>query len=605
MRRAQKVAGQGRGRDRKTLASHSNQVRRRATGFKLELLEERRLLSGTTKVIPPTLAPDGLGAVYTGLSEQAHGIGSAPGLSTPDPSTGTTTTTTSPLTMADFEAYLKKLTATLPMNSGKTDPPSSSGLTSGPTSVNPGSGSDGCDGDNHGQNALVQQAYLWALQHDPSLVTGLSTPAVLPTAIFGFDGMNFLDSVNGYVPPDTNIAVGPNAVVEVVNAQIQVYDKATGAAQLPNTPLNTFFGQPTESPFDPMVTYDEIAGRFIVSSATFSGDLLVAVSKDSNPLDGFTSYDLNASEGGGFFGDYPKLGFNNDEVVITENMYSNSSGNFDHVQVLSFATSSLFAAKPPATLTLGTDYFSVDRNLNDFTLVPATMHGSKAGDPMYFVEENTYGDGANLRVVSATRLLSSSPAFTDTVIPVAAYTEPPAAQQPGGSIETNDSRILNVDYRDGLLVAGQNVGLSTDSDAHARWYELNVSGTPALAQQGTIAPAPGVSTYYPAIAIGAGDVIGMTYNQSSLSQYPSVYDTGRTTADLKGTMETPALAHAGTATYSDFTGSPPAGATTAASRWTRRRRAPSGAARNTRRRPSRAIRPTGPPGSPTSRSSPR
>ena len=282
-------------------------------------------------------------------------------------------------------------------------------------------------------------------------------------------------------------------------------------------------------------------------------------------------------------------------------MYGASS--FDHVQVLSFATSALFASTPPSTLTLGTNYFSYDRTSNDYTLVPATMHGATAGEPMYFVEENTYESGSALRVVSATTLLSNSPSFTDTVVPVATYTAPPAAQQPGGTINTNDSVILNADYRDGLLVAGQNVGVAADSDAHARWYEFNVSGTPALAQQGTISPAPGVSTYYPAIAIAAGDVIGMTYNQSSASQYPSVYDTGRTPADLATTMETPVLAHAGTATYSDF-----------AFRWgdysgIARRPvgpgSPSGAAPNTRRRTSRDIRPTGPPGSLSSRSRPR
>src|SRR5262249_10796673 len=49
-----------------------------------------------------------------------------------------------------------------------------------------------------------------------------------------------------------------------------------------------------------------------------------------------------------------------------------------------------------------------------------------------------------------------------------------------------------------------------------------------------------------------GDVIGLVYNESSAVEYASVYVTGRTAADPPGTMEPPALAHAGTATYSDF-----------------------------------------------------
>src|SRR5262249_42044085 len=155
------------------------------------------------------------------------------------------------------------------------------------------------------------------------------------------------------------------------------------------------------------------------------------------------------------------------------------------------------------------DYFSTDRSSNDFTMAAASMHGSTTGQPMYFVEENGFANGSQMLVVSATDLLSNSPSFTDTPVNVDSYTLPPAAQQPGGQIETNDPRMLNAEWRDGILVADHTVGLSTDSDAHARWYEFDVSGTPSLIQDGTIAPADGTSTYFPAITIAPGDVIGM------------------------------------------------------------------------------------------------
>jgi hypothetical protein len=202
MSRAQNVARQDRRRDRKTSAAASNQARRRVAGFVLEALEERRLLSTTTKVYPSPVTPEGLGVLYTDLSEQAHGIGPASSSPTKDPSTGTTTTTTSPWNMAEFEAYLKSLTATLPMKSGPpvaSSPPS----TMAPEATNGGPLDQGGDGggDSGGapNNLIVdgQSPYLWALQHDPS-ITGLSTPSVLPTTVAGFDGMNFLDSVNGY-----------------------------------------------------------------------------------------------------------------------------------------------------------------------------------------------------------------------------------------------------------------------------------------------------------------------------------------------------------------------------------------------------------------------
>jgi hypothetical protein len=378
MSRSQKVKGEGGLRNQRIFASRSHEARLRSTVIKLEALEERTLLSTTAKVLPTTAnVPVGLGATYTALSRAAHGL---------VPVTG------SPVTMSDLEAYLKRLGASLPKDLGPANSASS------PTNFRNQPGAP----QNPNGGAIE------ALAQDP-LLTGLSATPLLPTTVSGFDGMNFLDSVDGYVPPSTSIGVGPQYVVETVNAQIQIYSKATGAAQLPNTPLATFFGQPSESPFDPVVTYDDISNRFIVAAATFSGHLLLAVSNDSNPLDGFSAdYDIDVSEGAGFFGDLPKIGWNHDEVVITENMYGPS--NFDHVQVLSFAASSIFAQNPPAVLAPGTDYFSYNRTNNDFTLVPATMHGAAAGTPMYFVEENSYGDGANLRVVSATNLWVTRPA---------------------------------------------------------------------------------------------------------------------------------------------------------------------------------------------------
>jgi methionine-rich copper-binding protein CopC len=555
-----------RARDGKALIAKSSHARRRDAAFKLEALEERTLLSSKGVPSAPIL-PIGLGPNYTNMSEQAHGVGQPTPVTDPLGSNSTSTAGSSTATMADVEAYLKSLYASVlasqsALTHGSTQTLTGTGRGTPPSKTTTPSPVPGPapsyyqqNQDNPQQehspvaNVFDQASQLQHLAYDPNS-TGFSRPPLNPTIINGFDGMNFLDSVNGYVPPDTDMAVGPQVVVKTVNAQIQFYDKATGQALLPNTPLNVFFNAPSESPFDPVPTYDEIAGRFVIAAPTFGSHMLFAVSHDSNPMDGFSTYDLDVSEGGSFSPDYPKIGWNADEVVITFNMYG--PFGFDHVQVLSFAASSIFAASPPPTLTLGTDYFSADRFNNDFTMAAASMHGAMPGDPMYFVEENSFDNGSQMRVVSATNLLSNSPSFSDTVVPVDSYAYPPSAQQPGSFIQTNDTRILNAEWRDGLLVADQNVGLFTDSDAHARWYEFNVSGSPSLVQDGTISPAPGTSTYFPAITIAPGDIIGMMYNESSPTEFASVYDTGRTTADPLGTMETPALAKAGSATYADF-----------------------------------------------------
>ena len=193
--------------------------------------------------------------------------------------------------------------------------------------------------------------------------------------------MNFLDSVNGYVPPDTDIAVGPQFVVETVNAQIQFYDKATGSALLPNTPLNVFFGQPGESPFDPVVTYDDIAGRFIVSppipsraTCSWPSPRTATRSTASRPT-------TSTSARGASSPDYTKIGWNADEVVITVQHVLRAPAT-SHVQVLSFAASSIFASTPPSQLTLGTDYFSYDRYQQRLHAGPRPRcTAPSAGDP--------------------------------------------------------------------------------------------------------------------------------------------------------------------------------------------------------------------------------
>ena len=132
-----------------------------------------------------------------------------------------------------------------------------------------------------------------------------------------FDGISFLGSTRTFIPPDTNAAVGNDFVVETVNLQIRVFDKASGALLL-DEPLATFFG--AFSGGDPYVVYDDTADRWYVS-AFDSNDtgLILAASLDGNPLDGFLpTYHLPnlASEA-----DYEKLGFNKDAIFISYNHF--------------------------------------------------------------------------------------------------------------------------------------------------------------------------------------------------------------------------------------------------------------------------------------------
>jgi len=100
-----------------------------------------------------------------------------------------------------------------------------------------------------------------------------------------YDGIDFLGSSCGCLPPDTNAAVGNNFVVQTVNFQIRIFDKTTGVILL-DEPLATFFG--AFSGGDPYVVYDDTADRWYVSAFDSSDTgLFLAVSMDGNPLLGF------------------------------------------------------------------------------------------------------------------------------------------------------------------------------------------------------------------------------------------------------------------------------------------------------------------------------
>src|SRR5262249_37854239 len=151
---------------------------------------------------------------------------------------------------------------------------------------------------------------------------------------------------------------------------------------------------------------------------------------------------------------------------------------------------------------------------------------SVSGGPMWFVESQWNG-GSTVDVVRMDNVLSSTPTFTDNNLSVASYSVPPAAPQPGGTtVDTGDSRTLNVERNNNYLAAAWNP--KAGSDAAASWHLFSTAGsTPTVLQQGVIHPATGVATYYAAVGVDNAGDLGLTYQESSASEYPSVYVTGR------------------------------------------------------------------------------
>jgi hypothetical protein len=367
----------------------------------------------------------------------------------------------------------------------------------------------------------------------------------------------------GCEPPDPIAAAGPTNVVEMVDSAMQILTKS--GSLLSTTPLATFLSSLSPANLsDPFVLFDEnIAnssgpnGRFIVgvldyTSGNAPDNLDFAVSNSADATGGFSAMHRFAVGEGSFFADYPRVGFNADAFFVSLNMFTASTGSYSHPQIMAVQLSSVLNGAGSAFTA-----FHHDQSGSLFTLDPAIMHGATAGGPEYFVTEAA--TAGQVDVIKETNVLSNTPSDADNNVTVAGYAQPPAAPQPSGTITTNDSRMLQAAWRGNLLVATQTVGTGSPQEAHARWYEFNTSSAPSLSQSGEINPGSGIATYFPSIDIDSNNDIGMTYMESSSSEFASMYVTGRTPSDAAGTMETGVKALAGTANYSgsragDFSG---------------------------------------------------
>ena len=117
---------------------------------------------------------------------------------------------------------------------------------------------------------------------------------------------------NGYAPPDPNLAVGPNHIVQIVNVEFAVYSKSgTIFAGYPKTIGSLFSalgGSCTGEWGDAIVQYDRAADRWLISQlGSFSAPFAecFAVSRTNDPTG---AYNLYAYSFGNNLNDYPKIG---------------------------------------------------------------------------------------------------------------------------------------------------------------------------------------------------------------------------------------------------------------------------------------------------------
>jgi hypothetical protein len=409
----------------------------------------------------------------------------------------------------------------------------------------------------------------------------------------GFSGLAF-DFSQGATPPDTQVAVGPTTVGEAVNTNLEFFNKSGGTLFRGSfaslfAPVRADASHVTILT-DPSIHYDADNGRFIISildldTTSNKAYLDFAISKTNSPAGAgdFLAGQINVTEsaatgspnpGSKLWTDFDRYGSSSNAYVFTFNMFTFPIGSqslFDHVQILAISKSAILSATPSiVTHTVDLTGWNGSAIVNE-NVSPVDMHGATASDPMYFIEETTYGSASNsqLRVLKVANILTATASnFQSYDVTVPTYTSNPLvdaahpwnsgdananAPQLGTSdeMQTNDTRMLSAAWRrdsQGVehLVATQEVGATL---ARARWYEFITSTpTPTLRQSGDVGD-PGSASYFPSIDITPNGTIGIDYLQSSSSQYMSMYVTGQAAGDPLNAMQPAVLAEAGQTGY--------------------------------------------------------
>jgi hypothetical protein len=346
-------------------------------------------------------------------------------------------------------------------------------------------------------------------------------------------------TMNGWYPPDPDIAVGPSHIVEVVNSSFAIFTK-TGTKQLEQTFQTLFNGVAVATTlFDPKVIYDRYNDRYVMvvlekSTSPQISKVLVAVSDDGDPNGTWYRYRLEGKltvGGVDCWLDYPGFGYNQDGYVISGNMFGFADNTW--------RTTSSIVLPSAAVLSGGTANTSTFQDNQIVTIQYAKMLGETTSV--------LYGIGSfnnNFHKMVAIRNITTTPTMVTRLQSVAAWTDPPAtaASTSGQTVDGGDGRLYGAIWRNGQLVTSHAVGIN--SRVAVRWYDIATNGwptsgtNPSVTQTGNIADSTRDYTYGMITRNAAGE-IGLTFSHLSSTNAGSVMVAGRVPTDAAGTVGTP------------------------------------------------------------------
>ena len=422
-----------------------------------------------------------------------------------------------------------------------------------------------------------------------ALVAPMSAAPTIAAPLITFEGLSNQDNFNIFGfrvnPPDPVGDVGPNHYVEMINLAYAVYDKQGNLLTPPFAIGALWEGFPvedcTDPSGDPIVLYDQLVDRWILSQFTTRGPLYydcVAISQTNDPTGAYYRYAFVTQPdpelpGGSFFPDYPKYGVWTHSYLMTTRDFGDLTGY--GISVYALEKNKMLAGNPNArAVQFFLDSAVVPLELIGDGLLPADIDGTRRPQdhwpaPIVGTQDDDYGYGATFDALNVWELFikwSAKPEASLTLktqLPVAAFDSsfpcgPSRGCIPQPGIANPDQWLDVLSYRQRptwrlayrnfgtyeAMVTSQSVEASPGT-AGMRWYEIRRTATTpnkkimaySVHQQGTYAPADGVHRWMGSIAQDWQGNMALGYSVvNGVDVFPGIRFTGRLSGDPLGQM---------------------------------------------------------------------
>jgi hypothetical protein len=397
-------------------------------------------------------------------------------------------------------------------------------------------------------------------------------PTVLGPPILNFNGGGF----SGVNPPDTVGDIGLNHYIQLINfgsgSQMRIYDKA-GTLVAGPIALDSL-GAPapcTAGLGDPIVLWDQLANRWLVSEFSSSGNrLCVYISQNTDPVaGGWFGYSFQAVN----FPDYPKYGVWPDAYYVGTNENAPAAYALQRANMLAGTPAAFQRFTAPGLP--GFPFEMMQPADADGTLAPpagapglfwrhrdSEAHGSPGAPDtvQYFEYHVDFAVPANSTFTGPIDIPVTE--FDSNLCGLVSFSCFP---QPGGAPALDPLREVvmhRAQYRNRgthEVVVGSFVTDVSGADlGGVRWFEMRKIGAApwTLFQEGTYS-LDTVNRWMSSIAMDGTGNIALGYNVVNTSTFPGLRYTGRQATDPAGTMGAEQLIIAGTASngsnrYGDY-----------------------------------------------------